>query len=195
MKNTNNLFTLIEKEDWPQISQFDPEFLVKNLSFKQGLYLAYHLLLNEQGDDDLRDYSVKLLKEIKKNYEKDWSADWKNDVFYGDACYLTLHYDEVYESYKKASEKVNPVPPSLLLCLAGCYLLFDRPISEKEAKELVQKALDQEITVEGAILMRGLCSEDKAQFDYWDKVWEEAEQKNLHTASSWPTFPKNIYED
>jgi hypothetical protein len=80
------------------------------------------MLFNEERDDGLRDYATELLQEVRQAHFKEWSLDWKNDVFLGDAYYITMKYDERYESYKRAFDKVAFPPPSLLISLASCYL-------------------------------------------------------------------------
>lgn len=187
----NKIFNLIDKKDWYAISnQFDPKSLVKNISFKKGMTLAYHMLFNDERDDDLRDYAIQLLQELRQIYPEEWSSDWKNDIFLGDACFMTMRYDERYEAYKRAYEKANPPPPSLLISLAGCYLLPEPPITVDEAENLAKMALENEMSIEGVVLLRGIYAEkkDHAKFDYWDKILQKVEEKNIHAQECWPNF-------
>lgn len=187
----NKISNLILKNEWHTIvNQYQPKILAKNLSFKEGRNLVYKMLFNKERDDNLRDYATELLQEIRQTHLGEWSTDWKNDVFLGDACYMTMKYDERYEAYKRAYEKATPPPPSLLISLAGCYLLPKAPITLDQAENLAKKALEKEISIEGVVLLRGIYAEkkDQAKFDYWDKVLKEVEKKNIHTQDAWPDF-------
>lgn len=187
----NKISSLILKNEWHTIvNQYQPKILAESLPFKEGRNLVYKMLFNEERDDSLRDYATELLQEIRQTHFGEWSSDWKNDVFLGDACYMTMKYDERYEAYKRAYEKATPPPPSLLISLAGCYLLPKPPITLDEAENLAKKALEKELSIEGVVLLRGIYAEkkDQAKFDYWDKVLKEVEEKNIHTQDAWPDF-------
>lgn len=187
----SEISNLILKKKWHTIvNQYQPKVLAESLSFKEGMNLVYKMLFNEERDDSLRDYATELLQEIRQTHFAQWSIDWKNDVFLGDACYMTMKYDERYEAYKRAYEKATPPPPSLLIALAGCYLLPKPPITLDEAENLAKKALEKEISIEGVVLLRGIYAEknDQAEFDYWDKIFKEVEENNVHTQDAWPDF-------
>lgn len=187
----NRITDLIVKGDWHTIfKQYEPKKLAKNLPFKKGMSLVYKMLFNEERDDDLRDYATELLQEIRQTHQKEWATDWRNDVFLGDACYLTMNFDEQDEAYKRAFEKVPQPPPSLLISLASCYLSPKVPITLDEAENLAKKALEKEMSIEGVVLLRGIYAEknDQDKFDYWDKVFIEVEKKNMHTQRAWPDF-------
>jgi tetratricopeptide (TPR) repeat protein len=190
----NKISNLIENKDWHAITnQFEPKILTKGCSFKEGMALTYRMLFNEERDDGLSNYAVQLLEEIRQFYPKEWSLDWKNDVFLGDACYITMRYEEQYKAYKRAFEKANPPPASLLISLAGCYLMQEPPITLDEAENLSKKALEKEISVEGVVLLRGIYAEKKeqAKFDYWDNILQEVQKKNIHTQNTWPDFSED----
>lgn len=186
----NKINNLIHKKNWHAIvNQYQPRIVAESLSFERGRTLAYQMLFNEERDDGLRDYAIELLQKIRHIHFREWSLDWKNDVFLGDACYLTMKGDEQFEAYKRAFDKAHPPPPSLLISLASCYLLPTSPVTLEEAENLAKKALEQEISIEGVVLLRGIYA-DKNQdlFDYWDKVLDEVEEKNIHTQAAWPDF-------
>ena len=78
----DELSTFIIENDWQTIvNQYNPKKLAKTLSFREGRLLAYKMLLNEDRDDNIRDYATELLKEVRLAHFKEWSLDWKNDVF------------------------------------------------------------------------------------------------------------------
>jgi hypothetical protein len=91
---------------------------------------------------------------------------------------------------RRAYEKATYPPPSLLISLGGGYLSPGSPITLDEAENLAKKALDKEMSIEGVVLLRGIYAEkeDQAKFDYWDKVFKEMEDKNMHTQDAWPNF-------
>lgn len=187
----NKISSLILNKNWGELSkQYEPKILAQILSIKEGKLLAHKLLFNEERDDSLREYAVELLEEIRNMHSKEWLEDWKNDVFLGDACYMTLHYNERYQAYKRAYEKAKPIPPSLLISIASCYLSPTPPISIDEAERFAKLALEREMSIEGVILLRGIYAEkkDKLSFDYWDKVLKEIEHKKMHSSSQevWP---------
>jgi hypothetical protein len=101
-----------------------------------------------------------------------------------------MKYDERYEAYKRAYEKATPPPPSLLIALAGCYLLPKPSITLDEAENLAKKALEKEMSIEGVVLLRGIYAEknDQVKFDYWDKIFKEVEENNVHTQDACPDF-------
>lgn len=180
---------LICKGDFRTIFyEYEPKMLAKYLSFKDARSLAYKMLFNNSGDDDFRDFATDLLQEIRLVYPKEWSEDWKNDVFLGDACYLTMNYDERYEAYKRAYKKAVPPPPSLLISLASCYLSPGSPISLEEAEKLAKEALEREISKEGVVLLRGIYAEknDVAMFNYWDRIYRDIEKQKLQSTNLWP---------
>jgi hypothetical protein len=193
----NKISDLIQTMDFYTIAKkYTPKNLAENLSFDEGRIFAYKLLLNKELDNELYDYAAELLDELRCIYAKEWSADWKNDLFLGDAFYLARKYDEEYAAYKRAYEKVNPPPPSLLLSLASCYRTFEPPITADEAEKLTLKALGKELSLEGVVLIRGIYAhkEDKAKFEMWDKIYQQVKHKNLPSREGvWPDMlPKDV---
>lgn len=186
-----DLLRLIEHHQWREISQrYKPEELAKLFPFKEGMLLSYHILLNEQMDDDLREFAVQLIDKIRKLYPKDWSSDWKNDIFLGDAFYLVMRYKEQYEAYKHSFDKVFPKSPALLVSMAGCYTIPSSPITIEDAEKWVLEALQQEQTIEAAVLIRGIYKTkgNKNKFAYWDKIFHELEKQQIYMKHKWPDF-------
>lgn len=187
----DELNNCIAKQDWKKlISQNAPSLLANSVSFKRGMSIAYEMLFNEDRDDDIRDYATDLLFELRQKFPQEWVSDWRNDIFLGDACYITMREEDSYEAYKRAYEIANPPPPYLLLQLAGCYTAFEPLIEVDEAESLVKRALEKELTVEGVVLLRGIYARKKNQelFDHWDKILREVEEKNIHAVEVWPDF-------
>ena len=176
----NELYYLINNSDWYAIvNHYEQKFIAETLLFEEGRLLVYKMLFNKERDDSLQEYATKLLEEIRRTHFKEWSKDWRNDIFLGDVYYMTLNYDERYASYMRAYEKANPKPSSLLISIASCYLSPQPPISLSEAKKMVEKALEKEMSIEGVVLLRGIYSEikDQKNFEHWDKILTELEKK------------------
>jgi cytochrome c-type biogenesis protein CcmH/NrfG len=192
----NNIQTLIKYSDWNTLLQtFNIEQIASSLSFKEGIILSYKMLYNDAWDENVQNYAVNLLYTLRDKYPNEWNASWTFDSFLGNACNITLRYDERYEAYKRASEKISPIPPSLMVLLARCYICpGEPPISQEETENLLRKALKIEQTIEGVSLMKRI-SESKNNFEeaaYWDKILKEVTAKNIHIHDIQPDFLKNI---
>lgn len=187
----NKINDLIKNADWLGISKMqDPKSLVQNLSFQKAMSLSYHFLFNQERSDDLTDYGIEMLNEIRKNYSNEWMSDWKNDVFFGDACFLGMLYKERYAAYMRAFNRLTEVPASLLISIAECYLSPEPCISVEDAERFAKEALGKELSIEGVILLRGLYSEknDMDNFVYWDNVFQQIKDLDIHTNVCWPEF-------
>jgi hypothetical protein len=159
MNNINELFINHNLEEIFQ--KYHPVEMVNNLSFKDGMLLAYRFLFNDKMDDHLREFAVKLFEECRQTYSKEWDEDWRNEVLLGDAYGLIMKYKERYTVCKRASEKFFPTPPAILVSLAGCYLLPDSTVHIDDAEKLVFEALKKEKSVEAATLIRGIYKTKK----------------------------------
>lgn len=58
----------------------------------QELSLTWHKIDDyaKGKKDDLFNFAVDLLPQIRPKYHKDWNSDWKNELFLGDICYFTI---------------------------------------------------------------------------------------------------------
>lgn len=181
----DELLKLIHQKNWSNITKnFSIENLTKTLDFKECMSLAYDLFFKNFHDDDTQDFAVRLFFLIKDNYQFNWDNDWKNDAFLGQLCGLTWRYDERYESYKKAYDKLTDPPDSLLLLMAECNSAPGVPsISDQESEQFLKKAVEKKITYEVAIMLRGLyrSKNEIALENYWNKMCEELDRKNIHT--------------
>jgi hypothetical protein len=190
----NSILELFKANKLKEIShKYKPNEIIKDLSFKDGMLLGYQLLLNDEMDDNLREFAVSLIEENRHAHPKEWDEDWRNDIFLGDAYYLIMKYDERYEAYKRASKKIHPLPPALLVSLAGCYLLPGSPITLDEAERLVLEALEKEKTIEAATLIRGIYKTkgNIDKFSYWDEILQKLENENAYMKDKWPKFLNN----
>ncbi len=196
----NSIGDLIRHKYWQKLAtHFEPQTTARSLPFREGIVTAYKMLFNSEHDDDIRDYAVRLLFAIRDIYNEEWESDLGYDVLLGDACSLTWRYDEKYAAFKRAYDRADPKTPYLLFSLAGCYITPDLPfVTIEQAEAFVKKALEQELSIQAVVLIRGICQTkgDQKGLDYWDEVLEEVEKKQLWSRSSdWPAFLSEISLD
>jgi hypothetical protein len=137
----------------------------------------------------MREFSVKLFFFISSKYPLEWNQDWKNDVFLGQLCELTWRYDERYECYKRAYDRLADPPDSLLLLLAGCNSAPGTPpLNDQEAEKYLNQALKKRATYEAAIMMRNVVrhKNDQTEVERWNRLCGELKLKNVHVESIIP---------
>lgn len=188
--NSQRLDFLKSKKEWDSISN---EFTVKDichlLNFESSMVLVYEMFVQNLDNDDILDFVIRLLLEIKKDYPEEWSSDWKNDVFLGKIFSYIWRYQEAYDQYKIAFEKLRDPPDSLLLLLAGCKNTpSPPPITNEESEKYLLKAIRKKITYEAALMMRELARDKKNTKDemYWNSMGSKLEKENIHTETILP---------
>lgn len=163
-----------------------PSNLLNEIKFEKTLEIARRMLINEEWDETLQEYSINLLEELKKKYCEKWNSNWKYDAFLGYAYDIVLNYDERYASYKRAFEKVSPPPPELLVAIAGCCWAPGKPpITEEDSISLVKQAIKTTPYIEGVELLIGLyksAGKVKEQ-QYWEKTLEKIKNNGPHLPS------------
>ena len=178
------LSQLISESKWAQIvDKFTANELCSLLSYESNMTLAYDLFFKNLENFEIQDFAVRLFFSISENF-REWNSEWKTDAFLGNLCSITWKYDAMYELYKKAYEKCDDPPDSLLLLLAGCNSVpGSPPITDQEAEEYLNEAVKKRETYEAAIMMRGLAKDKgfKDQELYWNNKCLELEEKNVHT--------------
>ena len=179
---------------WRRLVQLHaPGELVQLLSFKDGLCTAYRMLCNEDWDEDLQEYAISFLYEIRRAYTKEWNSSWQYDALIGYACEIRYRYEERYEFYKRAFDKTVAPPPGLLVNLARCSICpGSPPISYDQAIDLVMRALQSGPYADGIGLLCGLYAlkHDMQMKEYWDKISERSD----HSFRS-PSFIPQFIED
>ena len=161
----------------------NPRNFASNLEFQEGLVLAKEMLDNDEWDQELQEYAVKLLEEIRKNYQKEWNSSWKFDAFLGYAYHIILKYDERFAAYKRAFEKVSSPPPQLLVAMARCcWAPGIPPITEEESISLVKQALLEKPYYEAFSLLRGLYKSigNTIEEAYCEDVLKNMKGKEIH---------------
>ena len=177
----NSINILFNKKQWENISSYLPEDIIKCLGFKNGMILAYKLLYNDNWDEDLQEFAVKLLYILKITCSEEWNSNWRNEAFLGQACDITLRYDERYEAYKQAFEKSLKPPPELLIELARCcYCPGSPPISYEQSLELLKQSIIEHPYKQAASLLKSIYSSQKdlENEKYWSEMLEQIQDDN-----------------
>jgi hypothetical protein len=154
------------------------------LGYRECMFLAYDLFAKNLHDSELQEFAAELFFRIRDQFPTEWDMDWKNDAYLGQVCGLTWRYDESYECYKRAYDKLSDPPDVLLLLLASCNSAPGKPpINDDESEFFLKRALAKNVTYEGAINMRGLArnKKDPELEKYWNKKCHDLEKANVHT--------------
>ena len=197
--NQTNIVLLFKNHLWENLARlYSSNDIVKILSFKESLILAYQLLYNDSWDEDLQEYAIKLLYEIRNNHSQDWDKSWEYDALIGLACDIRYKHEERYLAYKKAIEKCNDPPPRLLIEFARCCVCPGHPpITYDEAIELTMKALRDAQYSDGISLLCNLYSlkNDEINKEYWSKVLKNINDngKKINSPSMEPKFLVDEY--
>lgn len=190
MKNIKILFN---NKEWNELSFYPIQSIVRELDFKKAMIVAYQFLYNDDWDEVLQNFAVKLIYKIKDYYSSEWNSNWRNEAFLGLACDITLKYEERYNAYKKAFEKVHPPPPELLIELAGCcYCPGPPPISYEEAIDLLKNSIIYHPYKQAAALLKSIYSskKDEENENYWSKMIDQITDENLPSIE--PLFFKEV---
>ena len=153
---------------WTIVQLFSPHALARSLSFTDALCAAYRMLCNEDWDENLQEYAISFLYEIRKIRSEEWNSSWKYDALIGYACDIRYRHEERYDAYKRAFDKAVDPPPGLLIEMARCSICpGPPPIPYDQAIDLVTKALQKGPYADGIGLLCNLYSST------WDTEKEE----------------------
>ena len=112
---------LVANSKWNElVSRYHPAEIAQKCDFKKSLIIAYSLLYNDAWNEELQEYAVNLIYNVREIYPDEWESNWRYDAFLGSACDITLKYDERYEAYKRAYERASEPPPRLVIEFAHC---------------------------------------------------------------------------
>jgi hypothetical protein len=180
---------------WRRLVQlYTPSVFARSLSFKDALCAAYRMLCNEDWDENLQEYAISFLYEIRRVYSKEWNSSWEYDAFLGYACSIRYREEEQYEAYKRAFDKAQDPPPRLLIEFARCSVCpGPPPIPYDQAIDLVMRALQGGPYSDGIELLSNLYSLkwDTQMEEYWRKILE----KSNHDFESPSIIPQFIEDD
>lgn len=192
-----NLKEFIKTGDLANIlSNYTPNEIVMKLTFFENMHLAlkFYSCKDMEIDEECRERAVDLLQSIRHFFPIEWEADWKNEIFLGDACAITLRTKESYEAYIRASKKIDRLPPFLKANIAGCYYSEEVPplISKEEAISLVKEALAEQLSEDAIILYRGFIRENITveEWNKWEELIQKLKGKTERSFDYWPEYLK-----
>lgn len=181
---------IVDKKNWSLlVAKYSVSEICKSLSFREAMHLTETLFYDNMDNDEIQQYALNLTLQIKSHFADEWEADWKNEVYLGYMFSFLWQYEERYNCYKNAYDKMTDPPPALLLLLSGCNSAPGTPpISDEVAEEYLMRANEKKVTYESAVKMRALYRQkrDKVKEEFWDNLCEELQNKNVHTESIVP---------
>lgn len=183
------LIELINEKSWSVLKNIPTDTIIALLDYQDCMFLAYDLFFQNSQDDECQDAAVRLFISIRDHFSEAWNADWKNDVLLGQLCGLTWRYNERYDCYKRAYNRLDDPPEYLLLLLSGCNNAPGiPPMTDQDSEMYLKQALDKKMSFEAAIKMRGIArSKQNSELElYWDKKCQELEHNNVHTDTCIP---------
>ncbi len=189
---------LIQEQKWQDlISNYTSKEIAHSFSFWENLKLVYQLLYNRAWDENIQEFAVQLLEEVRNFYPKEWNSSWQYDAFLGLAYDVILKYDERYEALKRAFDKTKAPAPQLLIAMARCCDCPGKPpISYNQAIEYLKLALKDYLYTDGVGLMSLVYSlkGDQDNQTYWANVLKQIENKNIESPPLDPDFVRDKKE-
>lgn len=179
-----SISTYIELKE--KINKYSPHELLTSLSFEEAISTAYNMLYNDEWDESLQEYAANLLEELRKKYPREWNTNWKYDTLLENAYNIIFKHDDRYEAYKRAFDKVHPVPPELLVAIAECCIAPGKPpITREEAISLIKQAMQQTLYIEGVELLIGIYKSlgDTKEQRQWEDILESIKEHGEHLPS------------
>lgn len=178
------------------LSGYSVEEVIKELDFKDAIKLAWRMLFDDYSNYEQSEFGVNLLFALKEHNPSLWNSDWRYDALLGIACGSHYKYDERYEAFKRAYDKAEKIEgdyhPGLLISLASCHDAPGPPrISEDDAIDLVKRAMEQKIYLDGAWELSSLyhTKGDMENHKKWKEIalnlGKEAESPHFYPQFLW----------
>jgi hypothetical protein len=195
MTKKEDISELFKQKNWKEFIYYTPSKIVRALSYEEAFMTSYYTFSYDFKNESLQNHSMKILFAIREIYPDRWNEDWKNEVFLGDLCVFNRQYDERYDAYLRAYNKVSHPTANLLIHLASCRSCPGvPPVSEEEAKHLLHEAFKLEKSYEAAHALYWLYKdkENSQEAIYWKGVADEAQQNGWQTAEIVPDIIKSF---
>lgn len=192
MDNINNL---IKNKDWLTLSKsYTPNYLSEILPLNDALLVSRLILENEDWNDNLQTYAIKMIKSLRSTHPVEWNRDWRHEAYLGYAYDLRgWDYEERFDAYKKAADRSNPPDPEVLMRLAmgwsspGVYKI---KMDESEAIKLLENSMKEHPYIEGVSCLVDLYEKtlNREKQHYWSEVLKECEAKKMHAPYAFLDF-------
>ena len=174
MKNEITFQEIIREKNWSTlVFNFSSRKVTQELQFRGAMKLAHELLFNPTGDDDIRNYGIRLLENIRKKYPQEWGESWEYDAFLGEAYRWNCFYDESFLALKRALERTGSPPPSLLVWVADCASCpGPSPIPFTEAIQYLHRAIKEYLYSDATNILSSLHDRlDETQYAaFWKNI-------------------------
>lgn len=190
-----DLCKLIASQQWKQITlERTPESIAKELPMMEAIELADILNSANFYDDEMKEYSIKLLEATRMRHKDQWESSWRYDAFLGYCYYYIYEPEKAFEEYKSAMKKAPENPhPSLLIALASC---LDLPggisIGYSTAIQYLKMAIKNYLYINAIMRLRGIyrIEKDAVNEDFWSEMLVRA----LKTSMFSPSLQEVVYE-
>lgn len=195
MTRKDSISDLFQQKNWKEFIYYTPSKIARALSYEEAFMTSYYAFFHDFKNEELQRFSIKLLFAIREVYPDRWNEDWKNEVFLGNLCEYNCQYDDRYDAYLRAYNKVSHPPANLLILLAHCNICPGvPPISQEESEYLLKEAIKQEKSYEAAHALYWLYkdAENHQEANYWKAMAEEAKEKGWQTNSIIPDIIKKF---
>jgi len=164
------------------VQEYAPEQVIELFGFSKIIRLVRNLVYSGEWDEDLYNYAIELLEQLRKECPERWNSDWHYDGMLGHVCQIVLDCDRRYAAYSRAMRKVHPAPPELLVAMSACSSAPGKPpMTEEESIALLKQAVQVGPYVEAVEFLIGAyrCSENTKEQKYWEAVLEQIGDNGL----------------
>lgn len=203
MKPVPNIEDIVAAKDWKLLVENSlPVNITDIYSFSEAMHIADHvfeasveqILQDGFTADQMRDYSVNLMKILRAKYPLEWKKDWKSEAYLGISCALVFREEEAFDHIENAFKQLKDPPQSLILAYISAGSGPDQFLTEEQISKLSQIAIEKGVTYESALHMASLCY-DQNDFEkqkYWNEKAYDAEKNGIHTPIIIPDVLKDL---
>ena len=165
---------IIREKNWGKLCfSYSPRQITQRLYFRGVMKLAYELLYNTARDDDIHNYGLRLLENIRKKYPQEWGESWEYDAFLGEAYRFNCFYDESFYALKRALGNASSPTPSLLIRVAKCTSCpGPSPIPLPKAIQYLHRAIKEYLYSDATNILSSLHDRlDETQYAaFWKNI-------------------------
>lgn len=158
---TSQFYSLLKDKNWDLIQrEYPAERVAAMFSFEEGIKAARDLF--QACLIQNLDYAIQILETIRRRYPEKWGSSWKYDGYLGVLYDISATPEESYEAFYRAYKIATSSPPKLLIMLAHCASWPGvPPVSDSQAMEYVQKAIQDYLYIDGMQVTAGISRRNK----------------------------------